>query len=66
MARWVLAAERQPEKYGEYQICRTKGRPLNGYIWNGSYWVTPGHSPTEAVYSWLEEEDGEKDEQDHV
>lgn len=54
MARWVLVSDRQPEKPGKYEICRAKGGPLPGYLWNGSYWVTPGHNPTDAVYSWFE------------
>lgn len=55
MGRWVMTSERQPDKPGDYEICRARGGPLHGYHWNGGYWVTPGHSPTESVYSWLDE-----------
>ena len=66
MAKWVVASERQPDKPGHYTICRAKGFPHRNYYWNGSYWVTPGHSPTEAVYSWLDETEGADDGQDYV
>lgn len=62
MSRWVLTSERQPDKSGHYEVCRAKGGPLHGYFWNGSYWVTPGHNPTDAVYSWFElDEEDKKD-----
>ena len=56
MAAWVLTSERQPARPGDYEVCRSKGGPLKGYRWNGGYWITPGHSPTDAVYAWLDEE----------
>ena len=66
MAAWVLTSERQPEKPGHYQICKAKGNPISGYYWNGGYWVTPGHNPTESVYSWLDEGRKAEPDENHV
>lgn len=60
---WIDCNERQPERYGKYRVIRrVRGGKTEEdvYLWNGSYWVTSGHSPSHAVVSWLdEEEDGE-------
>ena len=52
---YVPVAEEQPETPGEYEVLRkhgTKHVHEDRYYWNGSYWVTKGHSPTKAVVGW--------------
>jgi len=60
---WILCEERQPDACGKYGVKRVKGRSRQGrsletarYLWNGSYWVTPGNSPTRSVVAWWEED----------
>ena len=57
--RWVRCAERQPGGPGTYTVIRRRkaGKyELDGRLWNGGYWVTAGHSPTNAVEAWWEED----------
>ena len=56
MGGWVLTSERQPAERGYYHVATAKKVQPKKYFWNGAYWVTPGHSPTSAVYSWFDEE----------
>lgn len=55
--RYVSCAERQPPKYGTYKVIkrgRSKHYDYDEYLWNGSGWVTHGHSLSSAVEAWLE------------
>ena len=48
----------KPEKYGYYTVIvsvRNHWWVRKGYLWNGSSWVTPGHSITTAVIRFLPE-----------
>lgn len=65
MAKWVSVEERQPTERGYYTIVRRRSGGLTmkqDYFWNGSYWVTTGHSPTDAVTAWLDPEGKESEE----
>lgn len=57
--RYVSCAERQPPAYGYYKIIK-RGRShhydYDEYLWNGSGWVTHGHSLSNAVEAWLDTE----------
>jgi hypothetical protein len=54
--KWISCEERNPEEYGKYRVlCVKRGqRTEDDYLWNGSYWVTPGGSPSKAVEAWAE------------
>lgn len=57
--RWIHCEERQPPKYGTYLIIkrsRSRRMDYDEYLWNGSGWVTHGHSLSYAVEAWFEEE----------
>ena len=55
---WVMAAERNPPHYGQYNVIvrRRSTNTFDRYLWNGAYWVTPGKNPTKAVIQWLDTE----------
>ena len=54
--KWISCEERNPEEYGKYRVlCIKRGqRTEDDYLWNGSYWVTPGGSPSKGVEAWAE------------
>jgi hypothetical protein len=54
--KWISCEERNPEEYGKYRVlCVKRGqRTEDDYLWNGSYWVTPGGSPSKGVEAWAE------------
>ena len=54
---WIRCSDRQPPKYGTYTVIRrgrSGSRTYDEYLWNGSGWVTHGHSLSSAVEAWLE------------
>lgn len=54
---WIKCSERQPSAYGRYKVRRrTRGRKIeeDEYLWNGSGWVTHGHSLSYAVEEWFD------------
>ncbi|MBR4457607.1 MAG: hypothetical protein IKS31_01475 [Clostridia bacterium] len=58
---WIKCTDRQPPKYGRYQIIkrgRSRHYDYDEYLWNGGGWVTHGHSLSNAVEYWFEEENG--------
>ena len=60
--QWIECEDRNPEKYGKYHVIRQQGsrRVEDEYLWNGSYWVTGGGSPSQSVRLWYENpEEGE-------
>ena len=58
---WVMAADRNPPHYGQYNVIvrRRSTNTFDRYLWNGSSWVTPGHSISKAVIQWLDTEVGD-------
>ena len=59
MSKWIKCTERQPDKYGRYQVIRRVrfGKTeQDEYLWNGSSWVTHGYALSRAVEAWLDEE----------
>ena len=54
--KWINCGERNPEKYGKYRVlCTKRGQKTEDeYLWNGSYWVTPGGNPSKGVEAWAE------------
>ena len=58
---WHKCADQQPPKYGYYYVIK-RGRShhydYDTYLWNGSGWVTHGHSLSQAVEAWFEPEEG--------
>lgn len=55
---WHLLAEQQPPRYGEYTVIK-RGRShhldYDRLLWNGSSFVTHGHSLCNSVEAWKEE-----------
>lgn len=53
---WWKMDEKRPPAYGKYAVMRTHGQRLvsDEYLWNGSYWVTRGGSPSRSVKLWAE------------
>ena len=50
--------QKQPPAPGWYRVVRGAPGPrmkADAYYWNGSYWVTPGGSPSRAVIMWCGE-----------
>ncbi|MBR2697819.1 MAG: hypothetical protein IKE76_04435 [Clostridia bacterium] len=55
---WVRCDHRQPGKPGDYYVIRRdRGKKLrtDTLRFNGGYWITAGHNPTNAVEAWWEE-----------
>ena len=52
---WIRCSDRQPPAYGTYMVIK-RGRShhldYDEYLWNGSGWVTHGHSLSYAVEAW--------------
>lgn len=57
---WVRCSDRQPPAPGDYYVIkrgRSRHYDYDTYHYNGGYWVTNGHSLSNAVEAWFEEGD---------
>lgn len=56
MGKWIETNQAQPTRYGKYNVLvkRRNANTPDVYLWNGSYWVTPGGSPSHSVLHWYD------------